>query len=79
MAQLYAYDAIIFAVSKNSKTLEALKAEFPNIEIRAVDMEDWNATRAVIETIGHVHFLVNNAGVAESADFLTTTPENYDK
>jgi len=79
VAQFYEYEAIVFAVSKNPEILEALKKEFPKITIHAVDLEDWVATKTAIEKIGHVHFLVNNAGFAEFQDFLTVQPEAFEK
>jgi len=79
VAELYSYDAIVFAVAKNPERLAALKQEFPKVETRAVDLEDWEATRAVIVEIGPVHFLVNNAAVIEVDDFLNIRPESFDK
>ncbi len=79
MSKLYEYGATIIAVSRNPANLESLQKEFPKIEIRAVDMEDWKATKAAIESIGHVHFLINNAGICERQGFLDIEPESFDR
>ena len=44
-----------------------------------VDLADLDATKKAVETLGPIHLLVNNAGVAVLQHFLDVTPENYDR
>ena len=52
--------------------------QLPNIETVVCDVRDWNATRRIVEELGDIHLLVNNAGVAETEDALDASPENFD-
>ena len=38
--------------------------KFPSIETYVVDVTDWDAARKVVESIGHIDLLVNNAGTS---------------
>ena len=44
-----------------------------------VDLADLDATKKAVESLGPIHLLVNNAGVAVLQHFLDVTPENYDR
>ena len=44
-----------------------------------MDLEDWNATRTVVDAIGHIDLLVNNAGVNVLESFLDIQQDSFDK
>ena len=44
-----------------------------------VDLADLDATKKAVESLGPIHLLVNNAGVAVLQPFLDVTPETYDR
>ena len=44
-----------------------------------MDISDWSATRALIQNIGQIDLLVNNAGVVILTSFLDVTKEELDK
>ena len=44
-----------------------------------VDLADLDATKKAVESLGPIHLLVNNAGVAVLQPFLVVTPETYDR
>ena len=58
---------------------EFSKLQLPDIETVECDVRDWDATRRLVEGLGDIHLLVNNAGVAGIEDALTATPESFDK
>ena len=43
-----------------------------------VDVCDLGAVEKIIQSLGPIHLLVNNAGVAKSQSVLDVTPEAYD-
>ena len=43
-----------------------------------VDITEWEATRKVVEGLGQIDLLVNNAGVVKGSDFLTIRPDDID-
>ena len=59
---LYKGGATVYALSKNPANLDSLKVECPEIQIVAVDLADWDATRKAVQDIGPIDLLVNNAG-----------------
>ncbi|XP_075231134.1 L-xylulose reductase-like [Lycorma delicatula] len=71
--------AKVVAVSRTKHHLDTLVEEVPDIEAICIEISDWAITRPVIETIGHVDCLVNNAGIAILAPFLEALPEDFDK
>ncbi|KAJ8316841.1 hypothetical protein KUTeg_004745 [Tegillarca granosa] len=53
--------AEVYALAKTQTNLDKLKSEIPNVNLIAVDLADWDATRIAVENIGDVDLLVNNA------------------
>lgn len=58
---------------------ESLQKELPSIEIYAADLTDWNKTEQVLNQIGDVDLLVNNAGLAILGPLTEVTEEDYDR
>jgi len=67
------------ALSRTAADLDSLKHELPAMETHQCDVADWDAARTLIESLGHIDLLVNNAGVASLQSALDTTPEEYDR
>ena len=44
-----------------------------------VDIADWDKTRSVVQSIGPIDLLVNNAGVTNWTSFLDVTKDELDK
>ena len=65
----------MFAGLKHDKLI---LLQLPGIEAVVCDVSDWNATRRIVEELGDIHLLVNNAGVGELKEALETTPEHFD-
>lgn len=69
----------MFALSKSQEGLSTLQQELEGIQTVCVDLSDWEATRRLVDSIGHVDMLINNAGLAICESFLEMTPESFDK
>ncbi len=70
--------ATVFALSRTQEHLDSLKAECPSINIQICDLMDWEHTRKLVESLGDIDLLVNNAGGNILEDFLDVTPEAFD-
>lgn len=77
--ELWRAGANIVALSKTRAHLESLQIEYPSIDIVDVDVEDWDKTRSVTESLGHFDALVNNAAIAVCEPFLECSPNDFDK
>jgi len=55
-----------------------LKKEIPEVEIVCVDVSDWNKTEEVVESLGDIDLLVNNAGVLTLQSVGSITEEKFD-
>lgn len=44
-----------------------------------VDLADWEATEAVLQSVGPIDLLVNNAACTSLQPFLEVTPDQFDK
>lgn len=77
--RLASFGAEVVAVSRSRDGLDSLSAEVKNIKTIAVDLADWDATRAAIQSAGAIDCLVNNAAHACLESFLDVKPENFDK
>ncbi|KAJ8317740.1 hypothetical protein KUTeg_005644 [Tegillarca granosa] len=58
--------AEVFALAKTQTNLDKLKSEIPSVNIIAVDLADWDATRNAVEKIGDLDILVNNAAFMDA-------------
>lgn len=71
--------AKVIALARNKELLESLKKEVPSIDIYPADLSDWNKTEEVLNTIGDVDLLVNNAGLAILGPLTEVSEEDVDK
>lgn len=82
VAALLAAGASVVAVSRTRAHLDSLLAEVgaasSRLQVIAVDLADWDATRAALADLGPVDGLVNNAAVACIEGFLDMTKEGLD-
>lgn len=77
--ELWRLGANVIALSNQPENLEALKKEYPSIEIVNVDLRDWDKTRAAVDSLGALDGLVNNAGIAIIEPALECLPESFDE
>lgn len=71
--------AIVFALSRSPEHLITLSAEAPNVKPVEVDLSNWDETKKVVEEVGPVDLLVNNAAISILEPFLEMHPESFDK
>ncbi|CAG7634433.1 unnamed protein product [Allacma fusca] len=76
--KLHSLGVTVYAVSKNPANLASLQSTYSHVKIVAVDLGNWDATRAEIEKIPVVDYLVNNAGISISGNFLEMKPQDID-
>ncbi|PSN37931.1 L-xylulose reductase [Blattella germanica] len=77
--RLASLGAEVTAVSRTKEDLDSLAEEVKNIKTIAVDLADWDSTRAAIKSVGPVDCLVNNAAYASLESFLEVKPESFDR
>lgn len=70
--------AKVHAISRTQADLDSLKQEVPSIEIYNVDIAEWDKTRSIVQSIGPIDLLVNNAGITNWTSFLEVTKEELD-
>lgn len=66
------------ALSRTQSDLDSLKAEVPAITTVQCDLRDWDRTREILQTVGDIDLLVNNAGVSRIDKFLDVKKEDLD-
>ena len=52
--------------------------QLPDIETVVCDVRDWHATRRIVEELGDIHLLVNNAGVLKAEHAMDATSDQFD-
>jgi L-xylulose reductase len=52
--------------------------QVPAIKIVQCDLRDWDRTREILQTVGDIDLLVNNAGVSRIGPFLDVKEEDID-
>lgn len=70
--------AKVYAISRTQEDIDSLIKEMPEIEAFNVDIADWTKTKKIVENIGPIELLVNNAGVTYPTPFLDVTKELLD-
>jgi len=53
--------------------------QVPSIETRLVDITEWDAVRTIVEGLGPIDLLVNNAGITNWTPFLDVTKQELDE
>jgi NAD(P)-dependent dehydrogenase (short-subunit alcohol dehydrogenase family) len=71
--------AEVYGLASSQTNLDALVKELPGLHPICADLADWSATRTAIEAIEPVHFLVNNAGIANPVSFLEVDKDVVDR
>ncbi|XP_078349045.1 L-xylulose reductase-like [Oculina patagonica] len=71
--------AEVIALSRTQADLDSLKEEVPAIQTVCLDLSDVEAATKIIEGLGDIHLLVNNAGVAILAPFEEIKLKDFDK
>ena len=72
----------IYTVSQYLSDNNCLYLQLPGVKTIESDISDWNATRRVVEELGDIHLLVNNAAIHGGAaweDALHASPELFDR
>lgn len=77
--RLHGYGASVVALANDQPGLDSLKQDCAGTETVAVDLADWDATRAAVQGIGPVDSLINNAAVCVGDGFFNITPEIFDR
>jgi len=70
--------AIVIVISKSVESLNQVKAAMPNAKIFCHNLTEWDSTRKLIESLGPLDHLVNNAGVSLNNSLLTATEQEFD-
>jgi L-xylulose reductase len=52
--------------------------QVPAITTVQCDLQDWDRTREILQTVGDIDLLVNNAGVSRIDKFLDVKKEDLD-
>lgn len=71
--------AEVIALSRTQADLDSLKVEVPTIQTVCLDLSDIEAATKKIESLGDIHLLVNNAGIAILGPFEEIKFEDFDK
>ncbi|CAL8122196.1 unnamed protein product [Orchesella dallaii] len=79
VAELHSQGATVYALSKNPENLKKLKEEFPSVIPISVDLANVDEIKKALEPIEAVDCVINNAGIVEHTEFLTATPESFDR
>jgi len=77
--RLHQQGALVYGLCMNQEWLNTLGTECPGIQTLCVNLEDWDATRKAVASIGPMDSLVNNAGTGIEENFMQTKPESFDK
>ena len=75
----YCWKSHALAQMKKGFCLFSFITKIPDIDVYAVDLRDWHATKALVEKLGPVDLLVNNAGNNILKSFLDVTKEDIDR
>ncbi|CAG7826927.1 unnamed protein product [Allacma fusca] len=72
-------DAIVTVLDVNETALKELKQSLPNVNAIYCDVSKWEDTKSIVQSIGPVDHLVNNAGIGKRHALLTITEEDFNQ
>lgn len=71
--------AKVFALDRDEENIAKLASEHPEVTTITVDLSNWEDTAKSLQSIGPIHHLVNNAGIAgPPRKFLDIKPTDVD-
>lgn len=70
--------AEVIALSRTQEDLDSLQLEVPAIKVHTIDLRDWETTSRLVQGLGPIDLLVNNAGNNILRSFLEVTKEDLD-
>ncbi|XP_071033524.1 L-xylulose reductase [Parasteatoda tepidariorum] len=70
--------AEVVAVSRTQSDLDELQTISKNIKTVFLDIGNWESTKSVIESVGPIDLLVNNAAVVKPLNFGNMTEQDID-
>ena len=77
--KLFNLGAIVHVLDINEEGLNSLVSGCPSVIAHVVSLADWEATKKVVEDIGHIDMVVNNAGVVpQPTPFLDIEKATFD-
>jgi len=71
--------ATVYALDYNEEHLQKLKAQLPTVQLVIADLSKWEETRQIVENLGPIDHLVNNAGILINGHVLDVTESSYDR
>jgi len=77
--KFYDNGAIVFALDKNKKSLEALKDEFKNVTTVCTDLRDWDETKRLVRACAPIDHLINNATISGTSFFDEIAQDQIDE
>jgi len=77
--RMIADKAHVIALDKNEGSLKKLQETSPSVQTVACDVQNWNETKKLVQSIGPVEHLVNNAGIFSFVPFMQIEEEDFDR
>jgi NAD(P)-dependent dehydrogenase (short-subunit alcohol dehydrogenase family) len=71
--------AIVIAISRTKETLDELKSELPSVTTICSGIGCWEETREVVQSVGRVDLLVNNAAINIPGLMMKITPKDIER
>jgi L-xylulose reductase len=76
--KLVADKASVTVIDRKKEALASLKKDLPSVSTHECDVGNWKEARALVQSVGPVDHLVNNAGVITFAPLLQIQEEDVD-
>jgi len=78
VVQLLKCGATVVVLGRTQADLDSLKADQPSVEIINCDVSNWVKTKEILDAVGDIDLLVNNAAVAVCEPLEKIKPEDID-
>jgi L-xylulose reductase len=72
-------NAIVTALDVSESALQELKTSLPKVNAIQCDVSKWGSTKSIVQSIGPIDHLVNNAGIGTTRSLLKITEEDYNQ